>query len=358
MNKDKIAKLASERNKPCVTISLNTHRTHPDSSKDALVIKNLCKEAHERLLAEFNKRDIAPLLEKLEQIPSEIDVRHNLESLHIFLSNDTKEIIKISWNTEEDKVHISETFSVRNLIKAYNRNENYLILLLSQSGVHLYKAQNENILEEIENNDFPFPENPHFHTSAVRLSDPKAIDNMIREFLNQVDKAVVNIYNQEHQKCVVICTEDNYSHLMFVADRPEIYYGYSNINYNNIAPHTLVAQAWAVVKEEQKNFRGNAIKEIQEAVSGGKVLTDLQEIYRAAIEGRAELLISHNDFQQAVRMNGDNSFELIDNAKEVGAIDDITSNIAWEVLSKKGRVIFTEQDEITSLGKIALKVRY
>jgi hypothetical protein len=110
--------------------------------------------------------------------------------------------------------------------------------------------------------------------------------------------------------------------------------------------------------EAQEKYRKNAILEIQEAVSGGKVITDLNEIYRAAKEGRADLLISHNDFRQAVKMNGDASFELRENAKEVGVIDDITSDIAWEVLSKKGRVIFTDQDEIKTLGNIALKVRY
>lgn len=41
-----------------------------------------------------------------------------------------------------------------------------------------------------------------------------------------------------------------------------------------------------------------------------------------------------------------------------GVIDDITSEIAWEVISKKGRAIFTTQDELKSLGEIALKVRY
>jgi hypothetical protein len=41
-----------------------------------------------------------------------------------------------------------------------------------------------------------------------------------------------------------------------------------------------------------------------------------------------------------------------------GVIDDITSDIAWDVISKKGRAIFTTQEELKSLGDIALKVRY
>ena len=50
-------------------------------------------------------------------------------------------------------------------------------------------------------------------------------------------------------------------------------------------------------------------------------------------------------------MTGEYTFDLVDDATLPGAIDDITSLIAKEVISKNGRVIFTNQDEIKSLGK-------
>ena len=105
-------------------------------------------------------------------------------------------------------------------------------------------------------------------------------------------------------------------------------------------------------------MRKEAISEMKEAVSQGKVFTDLQEIYRAAKEGRGDLLITHNCFCQAVKMNDEFSFELTDEVNQTDVIDDITSNIAWEVISKKGRAIFTTQQEIKDLGEIVLKVRY
>ena len=74
--------------------------------------------------------------------------------------------------------------------------------------------------------------------------------------------------------------------------------------------------------------------------------------------GKGDLLVVHQDFQQPVMMTDSNNFKLIDDPSTPGAVDDITSNIAWEVISKKGRVIFTEQEEMTDLGKIALKTRY
>ncbi|MFN4145077.1 MAG: hypothetical protein ACK4GN_04570 [Runella sp.] len=356
--KEQLQKLATERSTPCVTISLNTHRTHPDNAQDAIVLKNLLKEAETRVIDEFGKRPAASLLDKIKNAETEIDINYNLDSLHIFLSNDTQEIVKSTWPTTQVGVHISETFAIRPIIKAYNRSETYLIMLLSQSGVQLYEAMNDGIIGEIRNNEFPFSENRHYTTHADKASDPKQVDDLVREFLNRVDKALVKIAQETDLKCVVVCTEDNYSRLMQVADKPSIYHGYAPINYNNTATHQIVNQTWEIIANLQKQRRTQAIGEMKEAVAQGKVLTDLQEIYQAAIDGRGDLLIVHQDFAQPVLMKDERTFDLIEDATTPGAIDDITSNIAWEVISKKGRVFFTAQDEIKDLGQIVLKTRY
>ncbi|MCC5612586.1 hypothetical protein LC612_39305, partial [Nostoc sp. CHAB 5834] len=146
--KEQLHKLATERNTPCVSISLNTHRTHPDNVKDDTVLRALLKEAEERVISEFGKRPVASLLEKIESVASEIDVNYNLDSLHLFLSNDTKEIIKSSWHTSNEGVYISDSFAVRPIIKSFNRSEIYLLMVLSQNGVQLYEAMNDEIVKE------------------------------------------------------------------------------------------------------------------------------------------------------------------------------------------------------------------
>jgi hypothetical protein len=356
--KEQLQKLATEKNIPCVTISLNTHRTHPDNAQDEILLKNLLKEAEERVINEFGKRNVAKLLEKIETVSKEIDVNYNLDSLHIFLSNDTQKIVKSSWETSNGGVHISDSFAIRSLIKNYNRSENYLVMLLSQSGVILYEAVNDDIINEVRNDDFPFSENRHYNTHSDKGSDPKHLDDLVREFLNKVDKALVKVYNETGLKCVVVATEDNYSRLQQVADKPGVYLGYANIDYNKVETHHIVKQSWELVKEQQKQRRTEAINEMQEAVAHGKVLTDLQEIYQASIDGRGDLLIIHQDFSQAVVMKDERTFDLVNDKSTPNAIDDITSIIAWEVISKKGRVIFTSQDKIKDLGKVVLKTRY
>lgn len=356
--KEQLQKLATEKNAPCVTISLNTHRTHPDNAQDIILLKNLLKEAEERVINEFGKRPAVQLLEKIETVSKEIDVNYNLDSLHIFLSNDTQEIVKSAWETSNNSVHISDSFAIRPLIKNYNRSESYLVMLLSQSGVQLFEAINGDIIKEIKNDDFPFSENRHYTTHSDKGSDAKHVDDLVREFLNKVDKALVKVNNETELKCVVIATEDNYSRLQQVADKASVYLGNVSIDYNNVASHHIAKQSWELVKELQKQRRTEAIGEMQEAVAQGKVLTDLQEIHQAALDGRAELLIVHQDFSQAVVMKNERTFDLVDSPAAPHAIDDVTSLIAWEVISKKGRVIFTSQDEIKDLGNIVLKTRY
>jgi len=356
--KQQLEKLATEKNTPCVTISLNTHRTHPENTQDVVKLKNLLKEAKERVINEYGKRPVSSLLERLSEIENEIEVNSNLDSLHIYISNNTKEIIKSAWSTNENGVYISNTFNVRSLIKSYNRSEAYLILLLSQSGVNIYNTLNDEILNEIKNEDFPFSENRHYNTNANKGSDAKHLDDLVREFLNKVDKAVVKINNETGLDCFVICTEDNYSRLMQVADKPAIYHGHANIDYNKMDTHAIAKQAWEKVEILQHSRRTEAIHEIKVAVSQGKVLTDLQEIYRAAIDGAGDLMMIHEDFTQPVSMTSDRTFELESDKIKPNVVEDITANIAWEVFSKKGRVFFTKQTEIKDIGEIVLKTRY
>jgi len=358
MKKDKLEKLASEKNYPCVTISLNTFRKYPENQNDSIKLKNLLIEAKERVINEFGKYPVNELLQKIDTIEKEIDFDFNLDSLHIFLSNSTKEIVRSTWPTMQNAVHVSESFAVKPLIKVFNRTVEYMILKLTKSEVRLLLAINDGVVGEIKNDDFPFENSVDDSTDTETITNGKQAENQTREFFNKIDKALVRVSNKTDMKCVVISTDDNYNRLIKVADKPSVYLGWTNINYNYTAIHSIASDAWQIVNVEQKKGRAEDIKEMQAAVGKSNVITDLSEIYRAAKEGRGDLLIVNDNFHQAVRVTGEFSLDLVTDVTLPGVIDDITSDIAWNVISKKGRAIFTTQEELKTLGDIALKVRY
>ncbi|MDO9255347.1 MAG: hypothetical protein Q7U54_07545 [Bacteroidales bacterium] len=358
MQKEKFEKLASEKSNPSVTISMNTHRTHPENLQDAILLKRLCKETEERLISEFGKREILPLLENLELIPMEIDTNYNLDSVYIFLSNETKEIVKSAWPAKDDRVQISDTFAIGSLIKSSIQDFEYLIVLLSQNVFKIFVALNNAIVGEIENDNFFVSENTSSDTERNNISDLRSADNTKSEYFNKVDKVIVKVFNQTNLNCVVICTDDNYSSLLKVADKPAIYKGHKSMDPNNQSSLQIAAQAWEIIHEQQEIREMEAIEEMKEAVGHGKAITDLRSIFKAAKEGRGDLLMVSGSYSQAIKMTGDTTFKLMDDATQPDVIDDITSVIAREVLSKKGRVLFTDLAEFTELGDIILKTRY
>lgn len=358
MKNELLDRLANDNSNPCVTISMKTHRTMPDCQKDEIRLKNLFKEATDRLVSEFGKKEVSGILDKMTKISETYDYRHSLDSLHIFLSNETFEVVKSPWSVDQNKVHISDGFAIKPLIIMSNRMAEYLILILSKSGARLFKAESDRIVEEIKNDAFPSTQNPYYLTDRTQTSDSEKMDNMLLEYFNTMDKEVVKVHNELGLNCVVVTTDDNFAKLRKVADKPSVYEAFTPVNYNDNSEHSIVKSAWGAIQDVQKKNRTASIEEMLDAVGKSQVTTDLAEIYRAAKEGRGALLVVHNDYHQAVKMTGEFSFDLIDDVTTPGAIDDITSVIAKEVISKKGKVVFTDQDEIKSLGEITLKLRF
>ncbi len=353
-----IKKLVAEQGSICVSIILNTHKSFPDNKQDSINLKNLCKEAINSLVSTYDKREVNKIIEKIEQIQGEVDHNHNEESLHIFISDSVLEVVRSPFPVVRNQVYVEKEFWIKPLLNTLFHNKGYSILLLSKGGAHVYEAFNDHIIGELRGSGFPYKDSGFYHTDPVKQNDPKAVDDMVKEYLNRVDKSVNQLLKERELRCLVISTEDNYSKLLHVADNPEIYMGHSPIDYNHVAEHQLAKQAWEYVKNIQKQERAGAIREVKKAVSLGKVLTDPGEIYRAATEGRGELLIIHERFSQPGKILANNTLELLNNKQEKGVLGDISSHIAAEVLTKKGRVLVTAQEELNELGNIALKLRY
>ena len=355
--RQKLQKIATDKNSPCVTISFNTRATFDKSTHDDILLKNLLKEAKSKILENYREKELTDLLHKINDIPSRIDMRFNSESLHIFISNETDEFIRSPWPVSENHVMVSDHFNLKPLIIRMNRTSEYLILLLSKGGTHLYQATNQ-IVSEITNEDFPKPETPFVTTSNVEASNAKLLDDLAKEYLNRVDKAVQKVVSETNLACVVIATEKNYSELIQVADNNKLYIGFDNINYNDTSHQTIGLQGWDIMKDYQKKSRLQAVTEMEEAIGQARMMTDLQEILRASEVGRGELLLVRQDFNRAVEKNmqGELPFAeddglLIDNS-------DIISDIAWNIYSNGGRIFFLQADEMGNLGSIALKIRY
>ncbi len=231
-------------------------------------------------------------------------------------------------------------------------------MLLSQSGIKLYSALNGHIVEEVHNEEFPIGENRFYNTFPDKASDSKHLDDLLREYLNRVDKALIAYISEEKIMTLVFCTEDNYSKLMQVADRPSIYYGYLPIDYNNVETHQLETRAWEFMKQELERKNEDYFKELDSAIGQGLVLTDLQEIYRACQDGKGDFLLVEENFRQAVKLVSDREIEIVEDPVGKDIVEDISSLLALFIDERGGQTLYVPEIPNQELRPIALKVRY
>jgi hypothetical protein len=341
-----LEKLTKLNQGPCVSLGLNTHRTHPENTKDNILLKNLLQEARIKLAEAYDKVVYKDLLIKMEELESEIDHQKNLESLHIYLSNEHLELFRSTWPIEESFVFVGDEFALNGLIQFYSESESYYILPISQGGTKLYKAENNNQLEEIRNDDFPFDENPFYTTNSDKSSDSNLVDKLLLEYLNGIDKAVQRIYNTSGIKTVVISTKDLYTKLIQISDNPTVYYNFTAVDYNHLQKDDLLDKSWQVILIDKRKNIDLLIQEIEQAVPTGNVYTEVHDIVKAAKEGRADLLVIEKGFRYQDKFDD----EELQN--------EINNHLALDVLKHQGKVYFAEPEQMHDFGQIVLKARY
>lgn len=354
----KLKELKSIISESCVTIILNTHRVSPDNIKDPLTLKNLIKEAENRLYADENKRYAKQLVEKLQDLESKIDHRYNLESLILFVNEDIAEYTRLPI-TVEDRVVVDHTFATRDLIRALHFESNYYVLVLSQQKVRLIEAFNDKVVEEI-GNPFPIENTGFYSTNKAELSNANRQTNLVAEFFNRVDKEL-NAIRNENPLPVLICTEDgNYHEYLKIADQKQSFFDtYLNKNRLDEKAHHIVSDAWEIVQEHtiQKN---NARKsELQNAVSQNKFLSDTNEIWQAIKQGRVQtIFIEQGNFQPAIWEDDHIKYVSEDLRDDKKVVDDIYDELIDANMNFGGDVVFLPKGELSKFNGFGAITRY
>src|SRR5262245_43708784 len=153
MNRHDVRDLQAVHVYPCLTITLPTHRTFPDNKQDPIRVKNLVTEATNRLLTEVSKREMGPLLGRLETLFADIDYNPTLDGLMLAVNGDMAREYVLPFTLDE-RVVVDDTFFTRDLVHALLRTKRYWVLSLSERATRLYSATREH-LDEIAIGGFP-----------------------------------------------------------------------------------------------------------------------------------------------------------------------------------------------------------
>lgn len=355
---DKLKKIKDIISENCVTIALNTHRTKPDNQKDPLTLKNLVREAEERLLASEKKRDVLPIIDRINELADNIDHSHNLESLILFVNKEMADFVRLPIAVE-NRVVIDKSFSTRDMIRALHLEASYYVLVLSQQTVRLIEAFKDKAVSEAEE---PFPiENTRFYsTSKAEIANATRQTSLIAEFFNQVDKEVNKVI-KENPFPVLICAEEStYHEYLKRADHKQaILKAYLNRNRLDETAQAIVTEAWDILRDHL-NAQKNARKaELQQSISSGRFLSDENDIWRAILNGRVQTLFLEEGLFKPGIIEGDKiTFRDEADRSNKEVVDDIFDEMILANMNSGGDVVFLPKGELAKFQGFGAITRY
>jgi hypothetical protein len=358
--RSELKRLQRHRDYPSISLLAPTHRTAPANQRDRIVVKNLVAEGLKRLYGEFQKRDVAPLVQNLNKLVDRVDWEHALEGLALFAGRDVSTAIQLPFRAKA-RVVIDATFATRDLVFTLNRAPRYRVLVLTEKPTRLFDATT-NVLTEFTDKPFPMvhkgaggasklPGGQGINRSAVR-------DESHRQFFSKVDDALASIQKEDHLPLVVVGIDRYLAFYQEVTKDPDAIVGLVAGSHDEPNPSIFGKLVWPVFKAGMTWKRTRALVRLKEAVSVNRHASGIDQVWRAAWEKRCQTLLVETGFEYPADVDPQGDRLLPYSGRGAAALDDAVDELIENVLSASGEVFFYEPGVLDLHQRIAAVLRY
>ncbi len=361
MNRKELQQLQDMRDYPSLSILAPTHRTAPDNLQDPIRIKNLVSEATSRLHDEFPKRDVEPLLERLEFLIEEIDWRYTLDGLALFANKDFAARFDLPFSPAE-RVAIDESFATRDLVFALNRSPRYYVLVLSEQPTRLFEASRDK-LQEVKIGKFPLEHTGPGGATAMPgghgVQQSAYRDEYDRQFFRKVDEELTQILADAPLPIIVTGVTRNLAFWDEISSNKEHIAGTLEGSHDSTNHHELGQLVWPIMQSWMAAQRAEKLELLGDAIGANKYAAGMGECWQRAQEGRADTLLVEEDFHYPGQLHP--SGLLMPAESDIADADfmgDAVDDLIECVLDKGGRVVFVEDGSLKTHNCIAMITRW
>lgn len=350
--------LQAHREYPSVSILAPTHRTAPLNKQDRIKVTNLVNKAVDRLHGEFNKREVAPLVKNLLGLVRQVDWKHTLDGLALYASNTQTAAFSMPFKVKPRAV-IDETFATRDLVYSFNRAPAYRVLTLGHQ-VRLFDAWTT-VLDE--HREKPFPMTHRGPGGASKLPGGKGInisaqrDDAQRKFFSSVDDVLEALQKTNPLPLVIAGVERNLAFFREVTRQSSNIVGMLAGQYDKTSLRDLGALVWPVFEAGATVRRTEALIQLDQAVSMQRHNSGIDQVWRAAVEGRIKTLLVEKDFHYPADLSPEGDRLLPYSGKGASALDDAVDEVIERVMQTGGEVFFYAAGDLDIHQGIAAVLR-
>ncbi|MBK0062778.1 MULTISPECIES: hypothetical protein [unclassified Acinetobacter] len=369
--KQTLQSLQPIRATPAVSIFVPTHRTFPDNQQDHIALKNQLKQLEEQLSKSYDKVFVAQFLKQIHQKTDDLNPNYHLDTLAIFATPDQVEVIRLPFKTQT-RIIIDSQFVLRDFIRELSYALDYYIVVVTREKGRLIQASNSTVIHEFSELDqdlnpllphgaFPVKNETLYSLTATERSAAAQEDRYLKEFLNRVDKNVQVVHAQKPLPIVLVGDRRNISFYESICDQPnQIIFCVDNVTQlEDSEPRHIVESIQNALSDYQIKIHQNNAHQLDQIYGSDRVITDLQNIYQAALQGNVDTLY----VQQGYRVNGfvnieQQRIEFSAAPEEDTSPVDVINHVIDAAQTHGGHIVFLPEAYLNGKTPITLLSRY
>jgi len=312
LSKDELKTLMNKQKAPCISLFMPTYRTGAELQQNQIRLRNLLREAEEKLLdSGLRAAEVKALLEPASGLLGNVIFwRQQSDGLAVFLSADAFSYYCLPVNFDE-LIVVADRFHVRPLLPVLGSDGRFYILTLSQNEIRLYESTKQSI-REIELETIPkniadalhydeLEKQVRFHRGTSRggergsmLSGGGAnLDDMkenILKYFRQINRGLHSLLKDERVPLVLAGVDYLFPIYREANTYPSLIDEGIAGNPKGISTELLHKQALEIIKPYFQKAEDDAIAQYRQSSGTGLTSNDIKEIVPAAYHGRVGLL--------------------------------------------------------------------
>ena len=307
-----IDELLAPRDAPCVSLFMPAHRKGPETQQDRLRLRNLLDRAEERLLGLGLRAPEARALLRAgrDLLGDSVFWRHQGDGLAVYLASGWSRTLRPPFTLPE-LVVVGGRCHVRPLLEGLWPDQRFHVLALSLSGVHLFDGSRYG-LQPREVPDAPrgiedtqrfleLEKQLHAKGGLRRAAARAAVyhghgpgreveGERLIEYAREVDRAVTEALGHSRLPLVLAGVDHVLAAFRAVASHGQVLDGAVDGSPGDLSEERLHAAAWPLVEPVALRRRAEDLARYAQAEGKGMVVTALEDVLTAALQGRIEVL--------------------------------------------------------------------
>lgn len=378
ITRDELRELAEHSQKGCVSLYLPTHRTGREMKQDPIRLKNLLREAKDRLTETgLNEQETRAILNSSSQLlEDELFWQHQGDGLALFCSPDFTRHYRLPLQVQELAV-VSHRFHLKPMLPMIADDGKYFLLALSKNDARFFQGSRFSI-QELEPSRMPkslaealrfdVPEKSLQHHSGTGTvtqtpmyhgqgSGKDEENTRVLRYFQQIDKGLNEFLREETTPLVLAGVEEHFPIFREASDYKHILEEGVPGNPDQLRPEELHEKTWEVVKPRFAKEQEENRERFGQALAENQASTTLDEVVLAAGQGRVDTLFVALEHQKWGKVDLANSKVIMTDSEEATS-QELLDYAAVQTFLNGGQVFAVSTNLVPKAELVAAIYRY